>query len=180
MVAASTALYFAYGSNLFTARLRKENRAPSAEKVATARLAAYTLRFHKKSNTNSGKCDAYATGCETDKVHGVVFRIIEAEIKSLDSAEACGYGYDKAWVDVETDQGDMRVFTYVASHTHIDTEQLPFPWYKKYVIEGACEHKLPAGYVAQVRDQATRPDPDLKQQREHDEFIERHRSGNLC
>ena len=180
-MAASTALYFAYGSNLFIARLRTEDRAPSAEKVATARLAAHTLRFHKESRRDgSGKCDAYATGCETDKVWGVVFKSDETEIESLDRAEACGYGYDKAWVDVETDQGDMRAFTYVASHTHIKAELLPFPWYKRYVVEGACEHKLPAGYVAQVRDQATRPDPKPKRQRKHDEFIERHRSGNLC
>lgn len=173
-MAESTALYFAYGSNLFTARLRTEDRAPSAEKVATARLTAHALRFHKKSIDGSGKCDAYATGCETDKVHGVVFKIIEAENESLDSAEACGDGYDKAWVDVETDQGDMRVFTYVASHTHIDTEQLPFPWYKKYVVEGACEHELPDDYVARVRKQAVRPDPKPERQREHDEFMAQH------
>jgi len=175
-VAASTALYFAYGSNLFTARLRTEDRAPSAEKVATGRLVAHTLRFHKKSIDGSGKCDAYATGCETDKVWGVVFNTDEAEIKSLDGAEGCGYGCDKVWVDVETGRGDMRAFTYVASHEAMKTELLPFPWYKRYVVEGACEHKFPDDYVVKVREQATRPDPDRMQQQTHDEFIE----GNLC
>ena len=103
-------------------------------------------------------------------------KIIEAEIKPLDRAEGCGYGYDKRWVDVETEHGNMRAFTYVASHTYIDPEQLPFPWYKRYVVEGVWEHEFPGHYIAQVRHQKMRRDPDRKRQREHDEFIE----GNVA
>ena len=73
----------------------------------------------------------------------------------------------------------MRAFTYVASHTHIKAEQRPFPWYKQYVIEGACEHELPDDYVVQVRDQVMCTDPDQERQQKNCDFIERNRSGNV-
>src|SRR5690348_15499711 len=45
-----TMLYFAYGSNMCTNRLRAKDRVPSAEFVQTARLAKHIFRFHKRSD----------------------------------------------------------------------------------------------------------------------------------
>jgi integrase len=61
-------LYFAYGSNMCTGRLRQ--RVPSANPVRVAKLLNHAFRFHKRSGDLSGKCDAYFTGETTDVIWG--------------------------------------------------------------------------------------------------------------
>lgn len=50
-------LYFAYGSNMSSARLRA--RVPSCRPIGIAFLPGHELRFHKRSKDGSGKCDAF-------------------------------------------------------------------------------------------------------------------------
>jgi hypothetical protein len=50
-------VYFAYGSNMSTARLRE--RMPSCKPLGTATLPGHALRFHKRSTDKSGKCNAF-------------------------------------------------------------------------------------------------------------------------
>ena len=54
-------LYFAYGSNMFSRRLKHSTRVPSAEVVGVGSIKGYRLTFDKRSNDGSGKCDAEAT-----------------------------------------------------------------------------------------------------------------------
>jgi hypothetical protein len=46
--------------------------------------------------------------------------------------------------------GKLPVFTYTAEASHIDTTLRPYSWYKRFVVDGAREHALPAGYIAQI------------------------------
>lgn len=39
---------------------------------------------------------------------------------------------------------------YVAEASHTDPKLLAYTWYKRYVVEGAREHGLPEGYIAQL------------------------------
>jgi hypothetical protein len=48
--------YFAYGSNMSLRRLR--TRVPSAVKLGNATLFGHQLKFHKRSQDGSAKCDA--------------------------------------------------------------------------------------------------------------------------
>ena len=77
--------YFAYGSNMWTPRLRE--RVPSAEPMGIASVAGYRLRFHKRSIDGSAKCNAFYTGNNANVVWGVVFDILQAEKANLDRAE---------------------------------------------------------------------------------------------
>src|SRR5438128_1900656 len=61
-------LYFAYGSNMLTQRLKA--RVPSASPKTVAVLFDHGLRFHKRSQDGSGKCDIVK--CPGEVVHGVV------------------------------------------------------------------------------------------------------------
>lgn len=79
-------VYFAYGSNMSTARLRK--RMPSCEALGIATLPGYALRFHKRSRDKSAKCNAFASGNNT--VIGVLFSFDPAERAKLDEAEGVG------------------------------------------------------------------------------------------
>ena len=79
-------LYFAYGSNMATERLRA--RVPSARLMGSAVLAGHALRFHKPgSNDGSAKCDAACTGDAADTVFGALYSIDTTELVLLDKFE---------------------------------------------------------------------------------------------
>jgi cation transport regulator ChaC len=139
--------YFAYGSNMWTPRLRE--RVPSCEFVTAAKLHGYQLRFHKRSSDNSSKCNAFYTGVETDIIWGTVFIISVVEKRSLDKAEGLGHGYNEKTVDLITTSGEhLKAITYYAERTAIAEGLAPYTWYKDLVLNGAAEHGLPTDYVA--------------------------------
>lgn len=142
-------LYFSYGSNMSSLRLR--NRTQSASSKGVAKLYGHVLAFHKKSDKDgSGKCDAYETFNNDDIVHGVTYKIDEREISTLDRIEGLGYGYEKKAVTVMMESGEqISAFTYYAMD--IDAALQPFCWYKEHVVCGAVEHGLPQDYTAALK-----------------------------
>jgi len=139
-------LYFAYGSNMSTARLVA--RAPSARLRGTATLRGYVLRFHKRGKDGTAKCDAFGTDGREDVVLGVLFDISdEADWAALDRAER---GYRRDDVEVECGGELERAATYRALPDWIDANLLPSAKYRAYVAGGAREHGLPADYIANI------------------------------
>jgi cation transport regulator ChaC len=140
-------VYFAYGSNMSTARLRK--RMPSCKPLGVATLPGHALRFHKRSRDMSGKCNAFASG-NNNSVIGVLFSFDPAERAKLDEAEGIGAGYEHEMVTVINENGRRRkVLTYVATPDYIDDGLKPYAWYKDFVLAGAREHGLPPEYIAE-------------------------------
>ncbi|MCG7995459.1 MAG: gamma-glutamylcyclotransferase [Candidatus Thiodiazotropha taylori] len=140
-------LYFAYGSNMSSRRLRE--RVPSARFRSTATLEAHELRFHKRSRDGSAKCDALETHNPQHRVIGVVFEIAQAEKAELDRHEGLGYGYEEKQVSLLTGSAEsLTAFTYYA--THIDSLLKPYSWYKHHVLSGAREHQLPTTYLDRI------------------------------
>jgi len=115
---------FAYGSNMCTARLRY--RVPHCKAVITATLRQHTLRFHKRSQDGSGKCNACCTGSEIDNVIGVVFEIPQSEKPALDEAEGLGHGYHEEDVTVFAADEPIPVKFYLADDDAIDDTLLPY------------------------------------------------------
>lgn len=150
-------LYFAYGSNMSTRRLRC--RVPSARVVDVAMLAGHRLAWHKKGADGSGKCDIPAADPDS-LVHGVLYAIDSAHKPRLDRAEGLGTGYEQKFVDLQFPDRDMLVsaFTYYA--IRIDPGYVPYDWYRDHVLIGAREHALPAGYVRLIERVATIRDGD--------------------
>ena len=152
-------VYFAYGSNMSTVRLRE--RMPSCEPLGIATLPGHALRFHKRSKDKSGKCNAFATN-DGQSVVGVLFSFDPAERARLDRAEGVGHGYEHATVTVINGEGRRRkVLTYLASPDAIDDALKPYSWYKDFVLSGCAEHALPADYIAAyVQSVEAAADPD--------------------
>jgi hypothetical protein len=151
--------YFAYGSNMSTARLRQ--RVPSAMKVGLVSLAGHDLRFHKRGADGSGKCDACETGEQQDFVLGSLFLIEASDRIYLDRAEGLGRGYDEKWVTVTDHAGaGVRALTYCA--TAIDESLKPYSWYLNHVIIGARETGLPDHYLARIEGIVSVEDTDLR------------------
>jgi gamma-glutamylcyclotransferase len=91
---ANTFLYFGYGSNMLTSRLRAQT--PSANPEGIGFVEGHRLTFDKVSLDGSGKCDIEETGNPADRV----FRIASTEAVALDKAEGSGYR-----------KGDLQVVT---------------------------------------------------------------------
>lgn len=142
-----TFVYFAYGSNLLTSRLRNAERAPSAVPIGRAQLHGHQLRFHKPSQDGSSKADAARTGDWADMVEGVLFRVSEADRSCLDFAEGAGSGYEAFEVDVTSalESAGVKALTYIA--TVDPSGEPPYDWYRNYVLHGSQEHQLPTEYV---------------------------------
>ena len=155
-------LYFAYGSNLYSPRLRW--RVPSCELISTATLAGHRLAFHKLSTDKSTKCDAYAD--QGHSVIGVVYRIAEEELASLRKAEGLGHGYDEHEIAVTIPTGEtLTVLTYLAARTHIVGGLAPYSWYWDFVMMGCREQELPTSYIdAYITAVAAVKDPDSERE----------------
>lgn len=128
-------LYFAYGSNLSTPRLKA--RTPSASVVGSALLDHHALRFNKRGSDGSAKCSFDPKAGEV--LHGVLYRVQATERSILDRVEGVGCGYDALEVSVRIDSGEsVKALTYRASDAY-RTSHLP-AWYRTHVLFGMMEH----------------------------------------
>lgn len=146
MKASGSFLYFAYGSNLLSARLQA--RTPSARVAGRAVLSRFALRWHKIGADDTGKCDVVFTDRPGDFVHGVAWLIRRADLKHLDRVEELGTGYYACNVPIQLGGRRRLARTYRAIPT--DPDLKPLDWYKRFVVHGAREHKLPEQYVARL------------------------------
>ncbi len=156
--------YVAYGSNLHPRRLRE--RIPSARLLTTSLLPGWSLRFHKRSNDGSGKCNIVAGG---DGVHVAIFEISATDKLTLDSIEGLGVGYAGIVLDFPEMGG---CHSYVAQPSHIDESLDPYDWYKELVLLGARVHGFPEAYVDGIRSLPVRPDPDANRRLERWKTVE--------
>jgi len=162
--------YFAFGSNLSSARLLQ--RLPTAEVHCVATLDGHRLCWRKNGRDQSGKCDIDRTGDPGDLVYGVVYRVSVDDRFRLDEIETHGFGYERREAVVRTLGGDvLDVFTYYA--LDINYTQQPYNWYKEHVLRGALEHGFPAHYVEQIRVTPSMDDRDLERhQREMSIYLQ--------
>lgn len=147
--------YFAYGSNLLSARLRE--RVPSARLEASAALADFRLAFNKRGADGSAKCNL-VPGRESDAVHGVIWRVHPDEKAALDAVE--GPAYYTWWRILPAAGREYPVFTYMARPGMTTDDGKPYDWYRAYVIAGAREHEFPADYIDALHGVPGMPDPD--------------------
>jgi hypothetical protein len=150
--------YFAYGSNMCSKRLREPT--PSAQAIGIGSVIKHQLRWHKKSQDGSGKCNLFFTGDPGHQVYGVLFEISESEKERLDTAEGLHHGYEEKTVDVITASGLVSAIAYYA--IIIGEGFRPYEWYKRYVVEGAIEYGLPEQYVQTLKSVEAMNDPDQK------------------
>jgi gamma-glutamylcyclotransferase len=149
-------LYFAYGSNMLSMRLRE--RVPLAAWRGIGYICGHRLVFDKRSDDGSGKCDAEATPVPEDRVFGVVYEIHPSQRGQLDSAEGFGRGYALKNVEVISGEATLRAITYYA--TRKDASLRPYHWYRQYVLAGARENSLPAEYIKLIESIESIDDPD--------------------
>jgi gamma-glutamylcyclotransferase (GGCT)/AIG2-like uncharacterized protein YtfP len=134
------ALYFAYGSNLSSARMRR--RAPSSALVGRARLSGWRLAMDKLGRDGSGKANLHAD--PASHVWGVVYSLAETDWPGLDASEG---GYARVAVEVALEaSGPVAAQTYVSQR--LASDPAPNADYRRIVLAGAREQGLPAEWLA--------------------------------
>ena len=138
---------------------RLRARVPSAQAIGRGILQGHELRFHKRGTDGSGKCDAFRVDNSDARVIGALFSIPTDGKAELDRVEGLGAGYEDKSVSIVTTDGNRQLaVTYYA--TDIQSDLLPYCWYREHVLTGAREFDLPPDYVAAISTTPFTADPD--------------------
>jgi len=150
--------YFAYGSNMITARLVE--RVGAVTVLGQASVSGYRLAFHKRGKDGSAKCDIVPASDDGARVHGVLFAMHAGQRTLLDGYEGPGYEVHEITVEPADGSAMLRVLTYRARPGHLQAGLLPYAWYKDLVLAGARAHGLPERYIASIEAIEATADPD--------------------
>ena len=143
-------LYFAYGSNMLSTRLRE--RVQSATFYARGFLRGKTVSFNKRSTDSSGKANLVDS---PDAVAwGIIYEIDDGDMPTLDRIER---GYDRCLVQICRPDGDpVEAVAYVSNN--LTNDPIAYESYKQYLLSGAREHNLPQDYIAELEQLPSKPD----------------------
>lgn len=149
-------MYFAYGSNMDTSQMAA--RCPSARVRGIARLPEHRIVFSRFSQSRGCGVASVDPAAGHD-VWGVLYKITEDDVSSLDSAE--GYrperpternAYIRTTVEVFVveDQPEtlIQAQTYIANPQ--PTPLRPNAAYMQQLINGARTHGLPQTYINEL------------------------------
>lgn len=160
-----TRLYFAYGSNMMTARLKA--RCPSARPAGVAFADDHRLTFWKKGRDGSGK--GHLAPSPGMSQAGVLFTLAADDLISLDVIEGVGNGYRRAddfTVRRKVTNEIIQTSTYLATAT--DETLQPYDWYLALILAGAREHGVDEEMVRQLSAAPWREDPEPERPTRHE------------
>jgi hypothetical protein len=122
---------------------RLRERIGDFPKLSVGRVPETRLLFNKLSRDGSAKANiSHDPDCE---VWGVVFVVTHEQFALLDELEG-GYQRRRVNVYLNVNDGSMiQAETYSSVKT--DDRTLPFESYKRLVVDGAIENRLPSAYV---------------------------------
>lgn len=139
--------YFGFGSNMNLTSLRAKGVEPLVARRAT--LRGWRLRFNVQHffRHEGGVGNIEPSATPGDRVLGVLYDCPDESLDPLDATEACGHGYDRITVEVETDEGRFQAFTYVGTPDFIDDRCRPTRRYLNLLVDGARQAGLDADYI---------------------------------
>ena len=142
-------LYFAYGSNMDCAQMRR--RCPSAHFVGVAKLPDHSLAFSRKS-TKRGCGVADVVEKTGPDVWGVVYEIADPkDVSNLDRCEGVPSAYTKeSRLVYLRDQPEPLRSVSVYFAVKQDNPPLPNAEYKELIVRGAKFWQLPNEYIQEL------------------------------
>jgi len=138
-------VYFAYGSNMSSARLLA--RVSGATALGRAHLSDWGLRFNKRGRDGSGKANLVpAAG---GRSWGVLWTLPEEAWPRLDGFEP---GYERQTFRLQRSDGtrvDAQVYLHACPP---DAASIPpSDAYLDHLLTGAREYRLPDDYIEKIR-----------------------------
>ena len=135
-------LYFAYGSNLNRAQMKR--RCPDSHPLYPGWLRGYRLAFNRYSSAwQCGVADIVAT--PHHEVWGLIYEISHSDLKSLDHYEGYPNAYTRLQTKVQTKnsiQRDVWVYTVYEKGEFI----APKAAYLDIIKKAAAEYSCPEHY----------------------------------
>ncbi|SRX93825.1 hypothetical protein MSP7336_02069 [Mycobacterium shimoidei] len=131
--------YFAYGSNLCVEQMAR--RCPDAAEPLPAVLGNHDWLINQRGVATVEPF----TGTE---VHGVLWRLSDHDLATLDSAEGVPHRYRRDQLIVHTDHGSSPAWVYI---DHRVDPGPPRPGYLERIIGGAIHHGLPQRWIDFLR-----------------------------
>jgi gamma-glutamylcyclotransferase (GGCT)/AIG2-like uncharacterized protein YtfP len=136
--------YFAYGSNLSPAEMRRMG--PAASLLGRARLDDHRLAFTRRSPRRGGGVADVVPGSGL-RVWGALYEVDDRCLERLDRKEGHPKAYVREEVSVRSRGGDHhRAITYMVARKE-EHEITPTPEYLALILSGARACRLPAGYI---------------------------------
>lgn len=136
--------YFAYGSNMNHAQMKKRCGENGFKFIARAYLKGYRFVYDGHSEYRKGAV-ANIVKSKRGVVWGALYEITETCLKKLDKYEEYPYSYDRKKVEVFTEDGKKFVAqVYLRKPRKPGT---PSNEYRKIVLEGAKDCNLPENYI---------------------------------
>ena len=138
--------YFAYGSNMSSAQTR--SRAGEIAEEQVGKLENYAIAFNKKARGGSATANIHPA--QGKNVYGVLFRIPEQALRSLDRFQGAPEQYRRIEVNVTASDGNkIPAQAYIA--TKVEKGLRPAAHYLQSILQAAEEHHLPADYVEELK-----------------------------
>lgn len=138
--------FFAYGSNMSRAQIR--TRAGEAAEEQAGKLENYELVFNRKAR--GGSATANIRPAQGKNVYGVLYRISESGLRSLDRFQGAPTHYRRIEVNV-TGAGGNKVAAQVFIATKVEKGLRPAGHYLQSILDAAEEHQLPGEYVEELK-----------------------------
>ena len=138
-MAAGRHLYFAYGSNLCVKQMAL--RCPDAVDPRPAVLSGHDWLINQRGV-------ATVEPLAGMQVHGVLWRVSDDDLATLDGAEGVPVRYRRDRLVVLTDDGPSPAWVYI---DHRVTPGPPRPGYLPRIIDAAIHHRLPPRWVDFLR-----------------------------
>lgn len=134
-------LYFAYGANMCRDELT--NRVGAPEFVGIGKLHDYRLVFNRPGSFRPGGV-ASIVPVEDSYVYGIVWRLNEQQIMTLDAIEnMAAYGRHQRVVEVDGHLQECHCYI-----TYPKGDFTPSRAYLDLILKAAREHAFPEDYVA--------------------------------
>ena len=151
--------YFAYGSNMNPARVEK--RQMGFQHVTAGRLSHYRLAFNKRSVKYPGAAAANVMIAPGQEIEGAIYRLTEPrEIEKMDPFEGYPRHYDRQVLPINTEQGILPAWVYVANEGYVAEGLKPARWYLNHLLAG--REFLSAGYFNSLGRTVCLPDSDIE------------------
>src|SRR3981081_990671 len=122
--------YFAYGSNLCVRQMAR--RCPGAVDPRPAKLADHDWLINERGVATVEPFDG-------SHVHGVVWRLTDHDLATLDSAEGVPVRYRRDRLTVLTNDGPSEAWVYI---DHRVDPGAPRPGYLERLVTGAVQNTL--------------------------------------
>lgn len=130
-----TVFYFAYGSNMNPARMTA--RGLGWQAACAASLPRHGLRFNKRAADRPNCAYANIVFAPSETVEGVLYELVGAsEVAKLDDFEGTPRLYSREIFLLQTAEGVIPAWVYVANPAVIEHGLLPEAWYMQHVLAG--------------------------------------------